>query len=185
MPTRDNVAQLEALLDATTHLIEAKRQVDKVDYDIQVLKNRLGLREQSQSGEGREGDAMDLDDVQTIGDGEEPEGEDGREQSVMSARSGRSRKQVSSAFIVLRKELLTPPPRRGDAQRRFHLSIPCQLELLSSDKGVVELDRVAVFCTNRTCRLYPILIHIRCISRKWFIKSSRSKVPAAKCLNPT
>lgn len=103
----------------------------------------------------------------------------------MSARSGRSRKQVSSAFIVLRKELLTPPPRRGDAQRRFHLSIPCQLELLSSDKGVVELDRVAVFCTNRTCRLYPILIHIRCISRKWFIKSSRSKVPAAKCLNPT
>jgi len=79
MPTRDNVAQLEALLDATTHLIEAKRQVDKVDYDIQVLKNRLGLREQSQSGEGREGDAMDLDDVQTIGDGEEPEGEDGRE----------------------------------------------------------------------------------------------------------
>jgi len=141
MPTRDNVAQLEALLDATTHLIEAKRQVDKVDYDIQVLKNRLGLREQSQSGEGREGDAMDLDDVQTIGDGEEPEGEDGRGQSVMSARSGRSRKQVSSAFIVLRKELLTPAPRRGDAQPRFRLLIPCQLGLVSSDKGVVELDR--------------------------------------------
>lgn len=99
MPTRDTTASLEALLEATTALVETKRVADKVDYDIQVLKNRLGMREQSQSADGGEttrtegGDGMDVDGTQT---GAEGEGDiNGRAHSVVSARSARSRKHVS------------------------------------------------------------------------------------------
>lgn len=101
MPTRENVQRLEALLEATTSLVETKRVVDKVEYDIQVLKNRLGLREQSQSVDGETkmegGDPMDVNSSQ-VGDAEN-EGEDGRGQSVISVRSGRSRKHVSCIFF--------------------------------------------------------------------------------------
>jgi DNA methyltransferase 1-associated protein 1 len=90
MPTRDNCAQLEQLVEATTTLIEMKRLVDKVDYDIEVLKTRLGLRD-SQGAEainGEGGEAMEIDAAN------EPEeiGEDGRSQSIVSTRS---RKHVS------------------------------------------------------------------------------------------
>ncbi|KAJ7577338.1 hypothetical protein C8J56DRAFT_1113331 [Mycena floridula] len=44
MPTRDNSMLLESLLDATVALIETKKAVDKVDFDIGVAKERLGLR---------------------------------------------------------------------------------------------------------------------------------------------
>lgn len=75
-------------MEATNALIETKRLVDKMDYDIQVTKTRIGIREsQGPDGEGVAGDAMDVD--------EEAVGEDGRAQSVASGRSGRSRKQVS------------------------------------------------------------------------------------------
>ena len=93
MPTRENVVQFEALLDAATALIEIKRLVDKVDYDIKVSRNRLGLREKSQSvGDGEpkmeNDDAMDIDYTQ----GDEIEEGVGRGESVVS---GRSRKHVS------------------------------------------------------------------------------------------
>ena len=93
MPTRENVVQLESLLDATTVLIEIKRLVDKADYDIKVSRNRLGLREKSQSvGDGEpkmeNDDAMDIDYTQ----GDDIEEGDERGESVVS---GRSRKHVS------------------------------------------------------------------------------------------
>lgn len=102
MPTRENTAQLEALLDATTALVETKRVVDKVEYDIQVLKNRLGMRENSQAATDVEmkqegsGDA----DGSNLGEagGENEEAEDRRAQSVMSARSARNRKHVSPTY---------------------------------------------------------------------------------------
>lgn len=80
-------------MDATTNLVELKRVLDKVNQDIEVLKARLDLRE----GGGGDGssvvDAMDLDDrAETV----EPEGDSGRAQSVLSARSTRSRKNVDS-----------------------------------------------------------------------------------------
>lgn len=95
MPTRENVSQFESLLHATTALIETKRLVDKADYEIKVARNRLGLREKSQSvGDGEtkieNDDAMDVDYNQ--GDGDVEEGDDGRGQSVVSTRS---RKHVS------------------------------------------------------------------------------------------
>jgi len=87
MPTRDNVAQLESLLEATMALIEMKRVVDKVDYDIEVLRTQLGLIE----SENLRTERMDMDE--NIVD---ETGNDGRAQSISSARSGRgSRKQVS------------------------------------------------------------------------------------------
>jgi DNA methyltransferase 1-associated protein 1 len=89
MPTRENCAQLESLLDATTALIETKKVVDRVDQDIRVLKARLGIREsQSADRDPKESTPMDVDESKDVRDGE------GRAQSIVSARSGRSRKQV-------------------------------------------------------------------------------------------
>ena len=88
MPTRENVSQLESLVEATTQLAETKRQFDKIKYDIQVLKERSGIRQQ---GEGEvkmeEGVEDGLD-----GDGE---GEDGRGQSL-----SRGRKHVSVVLEI-------------------------------------------------------------------------------------
>lgn len=100
MPTRENVIRFESLLETTTSLIEIKRLVDKADYDIRVSRNRLGLREKSQSvGDGEtkieNDDTMDIDFVQGDGNGDIEEGDIGRGQSVVSTRSGRSRKHVS------------------------------------------------------------------------------------------
>ncbi|PPR04040.1 hypothetical protein CVT24_010615 [Panaeolus cyanescens] len=97
MPTKDNVAHLEALVDATTALIETKRVSDKLDLDINVVKERIAMRRRSISRDAAEGaggkDGMDVDGHDREG---ETEGEDGRAQSVASIRSGRNRKHVSS-----------------------------------------------------------------------------------------
>lgn len=91
MPTRENCSQLESLLDATTALIETKKVVDRVEQDIRVLKARLGIREsQSADRDPKESTPMDVDESKEVRDAE---GE-GRAQSVVSARSGRSRKLV-------------------------------------------------------------------------------------------
>ncbi|KAL9712892.1 swr complex subunit [Leucoagaricus gongylophorus] len=95
MPTRDNVAQLESLLEATMALIEMKRVVDKVDYDIEVLRTQLGLKERLES-ENLRTERMDIDE--NIVD---ETGNDGRAQSISSARSGRgSRKQSRRSMSV-------------------------------------------------------------------------------------
>lgn len=95
MHTRDNIIQLESLLEATAALVETKRVVDKVEFDIRVLKARLGMREsQGVEGDGdtpNGGDSMDVDEVNEVS---EAVGEDGRAQSVVSTRSARSRKHV-------------------------------------------------------------------------------------------
>ncbi|KAG6895413.1 hypothetical protein C0992_001375 [Termitomyces sp. T32_za158] len=83
MPTRDNLSQLESLLDATAALIETKRLVDKVEYDIRLLKGRLGMRESQGAEREPTGDHMDVDEPN---DGEII-GEDGRAQSVVSTRN--------------------------------------------------------------------------------------------------
>lgn len=102
MPTQANVALLEGLLDATTALVETKKVVDKVEFDIQVLKNRLGMQGATKTEETEVGvDAMDVDDANDAdGDADEGEGEDGRAQSVVSTRSARSRKHVRTLFVL-------------------------------------------------------------------------------------
>lgn len=87
MPTRDNCAQLEVLIEAASALLETKKVVDRVEQDIRVLKARL-LKEAEGGGDV---DNMDVDEG-TPGD----EGLEGRSQSVVSTRSGRGRKNVSA-----------------------------------------------------------------------------------------
>jgi DNA methyltransferase 1-associated protein 1 len=116
MPTRENCARLEKLLDAATQLVETKKIVDKIDQDIKVMKARLGMR----VSEASEGAANNVGEgsgpMESAGAGEE-DGEDGTPMdvdaegepddegapSVISTRSGRSRRNVSavscSAFV--------------------------------------------------------------------------------------
>jgi DNA methyltransferase 1-associated protein 1 len=87
MPTRDTLAHYEVLLEAITSLVEMKKVADRVDQDIRTAKMRLGIRDSEAPVEM----PMDVDE-----DGQVPEtpGE-GRAHSVVSTRSGRSRKQAS------------------------------------------------------------------------------------------
>ncbi|KAJ7180276.1 hypothetical protein C8R43DRAFT_870600 [Mycena crocata] len=102
MPTQGNVALLEALLDATATLVDTKKVVDKVEFDIQVLKNRLGMRGAAPKTEEGEGvpDAMEVDDGNDAEGDAEGDGEDGRAQSVVSTRSARSRKQTRRSMSI-------------------------------------------------------------------------------------
>ncbi|KAJ7638929.1 hypothetical protein FB45DRAFT_739854 [Roridomyces roridus] len=99
MPTHANVALLEGLIDAATSLVETKKVVDKVDYDIQVLKNRLGMQGPATKMEEGE-DGMEVDDGNDAEGDIDAEGEDGRAQSVVSTRSARSRKQARRSVSV-------------------------------------------------------------------------------------
>lgn len=93
MPTRENCAQLDNLLEAASALVETKKQVDRIEQEIRVMQERLG-----RSSEGGDEEAMDVDENE--GEGGEAN-EDGRAQSVVSTRSGRSskpRKQVRHAL---------------------------------------------------------------------------------------
>lgn len=108
MPTRENCAQLESLLDATSALVETKKVVDKVEQDIRVLNTRLGRRISEPAEADGDGDGEADADGETntgtgtaaaptpmnVDDGGDGEGDNGRAQSVVSTRSGRSRKQV-------------------------------------------------------------------------------------------
>lgn len=87
MPTRDTLAHHEALLEAITSLVELKKMADRVDQDIRTGKMRLGMRESEAPAEM----PMEVDE-----DGQVPDTPDeGRAHSVVSTRSGRSRKQAS------------------------------------------------------------------------------------------
>ncbi|KAG7449019.1 uncharacterized protein BT62DRAFT_888547 [Guyanagaster necrorhizus] len=113
MPTEGNVARLNALIDATLPLVETKRVLDKVEYDIKVLKERLNVRSSAPVEEEAGG-------VVDAADGEAIEGtEEGRAQSVVSTRSTRSRKQRRSVSVssvdTTGAGTSRPPPKR---QRR-------------------------------------------------------------------
>jgi len=61
MPTRENLLHLESLIDATTLLLEVKRNVDRVEQEIRVMKARV-LRRDEQLGGGDGGETpMDVD----------------------------------------------------------------------------------------------------------------------------
>jgi len=90
MPTRENCAQLESLLEAATALVETKKVVDKVEQDIRVMKARLGQRE-SEGVEDGKGTGYAAPTPMDVDDGNDAEGDiEGRAQSVVSTRSTRS-----------------------------------------------------------------------------------------------
>ncbi|KAJ7129487.1 hypothetical protein C8R44DRAFT_79357 [Mycena epipterygia] len=98
MPTQGNVALLEGVLDAAASLVDTKKVLDKVEFDIQVLKSRLGM--QGPKVEETEADAMEVEDGNDADGDAEGEGEDGRAQSVVSTRSARSRKHTRRSMSI-------------------------------------------------------------------------------------
>ena len=61
MPTRENLLHLESVIDATTLLLETKKNVDRVEQDIRVMKAKI-LRRDGQLGGGDGGETpMDID----------------------------------------------------------------------------------------------------------------------------
>ena len=77
---------------AVTAMLDTKKHLDKVEYDIHVAKKQLAVR----NGEGvEEGeDTIKHEDAMDVDQGTETEGNDGRGASVVSIRSARSRKKV-------------------------------------------------------------------------------------------
>ena len=70
MPTRENLLHLESLIDATTLLLETKKNVDRVEQDIRVMKAKI-LRRDGQLGGGDGGETpMDVDQ-ETLADDDE------------------------------------------------------------------------------------------------------------------
>ncbi|KIY49379.1 hypothetical protein FISHEDRAFT_65378 [Fistulina hepatica ATCC 64428] len=103
MPTTSTITLMEGLMDVATALAEVKRSVEKVDYDIRVAKQRLGIPTGDEAEEVEEGDAQGVDD-------------DGRAASVVSTRSGRGRKQSRRSVSV--SSVDTTAPSRTKRQRR-------------------------------------------------------------------
>ena len=164
IPTRENVAQLDAMLEAMLALLETKRLVEKAEYDIQVLKKRLGLREQSIAGgkgtiSGTE--SVHVDYAPRGGDvaGETP-GENERSQSVLSVRSARSRKHVSSNVSI---NSLVPDHvlRSHDARCRFPRWTLSRQELARNDRNVAESDSIVEITIVLCVRLYILNVNHR------------------------
>lgn len=114
MPTRENCALLEALLDATSSLVEMKKQTDRLDHEIRVAKERLAARDAEGEGDNAEGE-MDINEdadaeaeAEAEAEGAETVGVDGRGQSVVSTRSGRSAKATRKVrYALCRSSLFT------------------------------------------------------------------------------
>ncbi|EIN10484.1 SWR1-complex protein 4 [Punctularia strigosozonata HHB-11173 SS5] len=111
MPTRENIQQLEGVMDAASALVETKKVVDRVEQEIRVLKAQL-LEKDSADAEGDgEADAEGSAVVETpttgtpmeVDGGDAEAGSpDGRGQSVMSSVSmrGRSRKASRRSMSI-------------------------------------------------------------------------------------
>ncbi|KAF7792812.1 hypothetical protein EIP86_003911 [Pleurotus ostreatoroseus] len=100
MPTKDNCGLLESLLDATSSLVEMKKQMDRLDHEIRVAQERLAARNAEGNEDHAEGDMEVDEDADADAEGVEVTGEDTREQSVVSARSARSTKAARKTFYV-------------------------------------------------------------------------------------
>ena len=60
MPTRENLLHLESLIEATTLLLETRKNVDRVENEIRVMKGQMLRDEQLGGGDGGEV-PMDVD----------------------------------------------------------------------------------------------------------------------------
>jgi hypothetical protein len=128
MPTRENCQQFESLMDAVGALVETRRVVDKTQHEINVLKARLGIRATEGAEETGERDITPMDVDETGGNGEqdaEGEPDDERAQSVVSTRSGRSRKHVGDLNLRTSGCSLFKP-----SVNRAGVGDPCQSHLL-------------------------------------------------------
>ena len=93
MPTRENLLHLESLIEATTLLLEIKKNVDRVEQDIRVMKARVLRNEQIGGADGGEV-PMDVDQ-EAVADEEDA--------GVQSGRG--ARKKNVSFFFPFRGDL--------------------------------------------------------------------------------
>ncbi|KAL7282633.1 LOW QUALITY PROTEIN: hypothetical protein ACG7TL_004105 [Trametes sanguinea] len=90
MPTRDNIARLEAVIHDAGIVVEKKKTLDKLDQDIATMKARLAALR----GEATEEDAGSVPQTpMEVEEGPDESVVDGRAQSVLSTKSARGRKQ--------------------------------------------------------------------------------------------
>ena len=72
MPTRENVLHLESLVDATTLLLETKKNVDRVELEIKTMKGKAAARKREEQHGGEEGGEVAMDvDQDAVGDEDE------------------------------------------------------------------------------------------------------------------
>ncbi|OJA09305.1 hypothetical protein AZE42_03129 [Rhizopogon vesiculosus] len=118
MPTRENCARLESLIEASTALIDTKKIVDRVEQDIRVLRVRLGRQSEGPEEDTKEGTPMEVEGG-ADGEGEVKPEVDGRAQSIVSTRSGRGRKQAQSRRSISVSSIDTSASARvGKRQKR-------------------------------------------------------------------
>ncbi|KAJ7068454.1 hypothetical protein C8F01DRAFT_1118240 [Mycena amicta] len=91
MPTVGNLAHLENVMDAAANLVETKKNVDRVEFEIQVMRGRLGM--QTTAPKPEDGEPMEVDDAEG-----EAEPDEGRAQSVISTRSTRKQHRRSMSI---------------------------------------------------------------------------------------
>ena len=86
MPTRENLAAYESVVDACSSIVDAKKALDRLEAEIRVVKERLAMRESQEGGSGTPMDA----------DGEEDDGA-GSSRGESRMQSVRRSMSVSSA----------------------------------------------------------------------------------------
>ncbi|KAI9000718.1 hypothetical protein BD414DRAFT_472532 [Trametes punicea] len=109
MPTRDNIARLEAVIHDAGIVVEKKKALDKVEQDLKTVKARLAALR----GEAPEEDAGDVPQTpMEVEEGAEDSVVDGRAQSVMSTKSTRSRKQARRSMSISSADTSVGPNKR-------------------------------------------------------------------------
>ncbi|KAF7291056.1 Myb-like domain-containing protein [Mycena chlorophos] len=98
MPTVANLAHLEGVMEAASNLVETKKVVDRTEFEIQVLRGRLGM--QTSAPKNEDGEPVPVPVPMEVDDAEgEPEQEEGgRGQSVASTRSVRKQHRRSMSI---------------------------------------------------------------------------------------
>ncbi|KAK1231813.1 swr complex subunit [Marasmius sp. AFHP31] len=119
MPTKENCALLDSLLEATTALVETKKVVDKVEYDIKVLRSQLESRDPDDAEMDNGDGTASVADGMEFDDGDVETQRNGRAESVASARSSRSRKLGRRSMSISSVDTsVTAPSRATKRQKR-------------------------------------------------------------------
>ena len=132
MPTRENLVHLESLIDATTLLLETKKNVERVEQEIRVTKAEI-IKKKEQVGGGEGGETpMDVDQ------------ETGADDDDMDIHPGRgARKKNVGVSAHKDRKVLTQADssfyRRGGPCRYLPLILQLNPDGLIKGKNRVEL----------------------------------------------
>ncbi|KAI0776145.1 hypothetical protein BD413DRAFT_526828 [Trametes elegans] len=110
MPTRENIARLESILQDAHHVVDKKKLLDKIEQDIRTTRARLATLR----GEAPEEDSGDVPQTpMEVEEGADAESVvDGRAQSVMSTKSTRSRRATRRSMSISSVDTTGGPNKR-------------------------------------------------------------------------